>query len=236
MIRWLIFFLLISGVALGSTQFQVRVAATNDDAYIDIHQSTPFDSTIYLNDVTFYLGCYNTSFWQNGYFRFLSATISGTIDSAWLLYTCIGTTSTTGQQYRYFGEDTSSATIFSTVADAKVRNLTSASVDTTVSGWTSGNTYRSPDIKSVIQEIVNRGDWASGNNIVVIVKALGATAANGHRAESYENAGTTPTQLNVWYTPSGGGGGTDTSRVQIHAPGGIKAQHSPTGIGATHKP
>ncbi|MHC4594282.1 MAG: hypothetical protein ACYS19_04980, partial [Planctomycetota bacterium] len=42
---------------------------------------------------------------------------------------------------------------------------------------------RTPNISSIIQEIVNRGDWWSGNDLVIIIDGTGE-----REAESYEGA------------------------------------------------
>ncbi len=43
--------------------------------------------------------------------------------------------------------------------------------------WTVGNTYQSADISSVVQEIINRGDWASGNAMTFIIEGTGRRTA-----------------------------------------------------------
>lgn len=47
---------------------------------------------------------------------------------------------------------------------------TSAYVEWSPASWTDDQWHDSPDIKSVIQEIVNRAGWASGNDLCVIWK------------------------------------------------------------------
>ncbi len=43
--------------------------------------------------------------------------------------------------------------------------------------WTIANTYQSADISSVVQEILNRGDWASGNAMTFILEGTGTRTA-----------------------------------------------------------
>ena len=46
--------------------------------------------------------------------------------------------------------------------------LTTASVAwSNMAAWTAGQWYNSPDISSIIQEIVNQGGWTSGNNMAL---------------------------------------------------------------------
>ena len=67
------------------------------------------------------------------------------------------------------GEDADNAVDFAADADTINRVRTTASVawvtDSLGTGFKS-----SPDIKTVIQEIVNRGSWASGNAIMILCK------------------------------------------------------------------
>ncbi len=48
---------------------------------------------------------------------------------------------------------------------------------TNVEAWTQGNTYQSDDISPVVQEIVNRNDWASGNAMTFILEGTGTRTA-----------------------------------------------------------
>ncbi len=58
--------------------------------------------------------------------------------------------------------------------------------------WTTGNTYQSTDISSVVQEIINRGDWASGNAMTFLIEGTGTRTA-----ESFN--GTAPPKLFIDY-------------------------------------
>lgn len=52
--------------------------------------------------------------------------------------------------------------------------------DSTVQ-WVDDQTYTSPDIKTVIQEIVDRGSWVSGNDLTILWKNDGSSGANSVR-------------------------------------------------------
>src|SRR5262249_28731317 len=55
-----------------------------------------------------------------------------------------------------------------------------ASVAWTPNAWTSGQAgtgQRTPDLSAVIQEIVNRSGWASGNAIALVITGTGARTA-----------------------------------------------------------
>ncbi len=69
--------------------------------------------------------------------------------------------------------------VFSTIADYQARrgtivggandnNITAASVTwNAIGSWIEGETYNSPDIKTIIQEIINRDGWVPGNALVL---------------------------------------------------------------------
>jgi hypothetical protein len=51
---------------------------------------------------------------------------------------------------------------------------TSASVSWSPGGWSDGNTYTTSDITSIVQEIVNRSGWTSGNSMLFTIQGSGA--------------------------------------------------------------
>ncbi len=68
------------------------------------------------------------------------------------------------------------------------RTVTAAKVQWSVPPWTARDEkFQSPDIASVIQEIVDQNDWASGNALVLIIRDDKDNPSTGLReAESYE--------------------------------------------------
>lgn len=92
--------------------------------------------------------------------------------------------------------DVSNATTFtSTAYNISNRALTAASVSWSPTAWTSGTDYNSPDISTVIQEVVSRSGWASGNSIALIITGTGSRSA-----ESYNGNPATAPLLVVTYT------------------------------------
>jgi hypothetical protein len=81
------------------------------------------------------------------------------------------------------------------------RTKTTASVSWAPSSWntvgTAGANERTPDIKDIIQEIVNRSAWSSGNSMVIIV-----TGTSGSRrcAEAYDGNSSQAPLLHIEYT------------------------------------
>jgi len=93
------------------------------------------------------------------------------------------------------GEDSDDANPFTTVADnLKDRDATTATVawDSVVS-WSAGSSYQTPDLKSIVQEIVGREGWVSGNSMVFRI-----TGTAGKRdIRAYDASSATAPRLHV---------------------------------------
>ncbi len=63
-----------------------------------------------------------------------------------------------------------------------------------VAPWTISGTYNSPDISTVVQEIVNKGDWSAGNAMTFILEGSGTRTA-----ETYEGGAAVAPKLFVNY-------------------------------------
>lgn len=89
------------------------------------------------------------------------------------------------------------ATFGSTAFDITSRPRTAASVSWAAPAWTvlgaAGPDQRTPELKSVIQEIVDRSGWSPGNSLAIIVNGSGRRTA-----ESFE--GGAPPILHIAYT------------------------------------
>lgn len=110
----------------------------------------------------------------------------------------------------FHGEASDNPTTFSESArNISLRPSTTASVAwNNVPAWTIGQTYTSPNLAPIIQEIVNRSGWASSNSVVFKV------TGTGHRtAYSFNGSNANPVRLVVIYGGSGGGTSTPTPIV-----------------------
>ena len=63
--------------------------------------------------------------------------------------------------------------------------------------WTTGTRYTAPDVKVIIQEIVNRSGWVSGNNLQLMVRAAESTDNNANRIVTAYEIFPTDTQLYI---------------------------------------
>ena len=90
-------------------------------------------------------------------------------------------------------------------------------VDWTLSDWKKNQTYRSPDIKSVIQELVNRDDWQAGNNLTLLLSAT----AGYRKVISYDENPTLSPRLFI-QVADGGIDADSTYKVKDHLIGLVK--------------
>ncbi len=107
----------------------------------------------------------------------------------------------------FWGEDADDTVTFDNLTNkVTTRTKTSSSVTwSNVPDWVIDNRYVTPDLSPVIQEIVDRGGWASGNNMVIIVTGSGQRVA-----DSFNKSGAYPALLHIEYA-----GGTSTANVTI---------------------
>ncbi len=79
-------------------------------------------------------------------------------------------------------------------ADISSRTHTTAEVDWSEESWTTGGKYQTPDIKTIVQELVNREGWSSGNAMAFMFKGTGK-----RDAVSYDNTPSNAPRLVVEY-------------------------------------
>ena len=120
------------------------------------------------------------------------------IDSAFLEFYADGNNSSTAN-LTIVGEDADDAVAFTTAANnLSGRTFTTASVAWAgVASWSDNNTYQSPDVKTILQEIVGRGGWTSGNDVVFKITGSGVTNEI-RRAESFDGSGGPPPRLRFY--------------------------------------
>jgi hypothetical protein len=97
------------------------------------------------------------------------------------------------------GQDADDTAAFtSATGNISSRPMTSASVAWSPAAWTSvgarGEDQRTPDLSEIIQEIVDRPDWASGNAMTIIV-----TGSGERTAESYNGSSSGAPALHIEY-------------------------------------
>ena len=147
----------------------LQVGASSDDC---VRRLT--SSNWWLANTSQLAGADGASLYQyGGGMRFLNVTIpqGATINTAYLTLRARAATSANTVNSRISAEKQDNPATFADDAaafDTRWANRTTARVDwDNIPAWTADIDYNSPSIVSVIQEIVNRAGWSSGNAIVI---------------------------------------------------------------------
>lgn len=98
------------------------------------------------------------------------------------------------------GEDSDNALQFETTnSNISSRDKTTASVSWDVAAWTVNNTYDTPDLTSIVQEIVDRDGWANGSSMAFIITNPAEDTTNARRATSHDQDLTKAPLLHIEY-------------------------------------
>jgi len=163
---------------------EVKARASADDAVENVTPtpappptSSPWPEPVETDGVQLLVGKNRTTG-----LRFQSLTIpqGATIYSAHLKLHCYGG-GANSISLNYTAEDAGSASQFQAVA----RNISdrwplpSAAIADVPAAWPGGTFVRSPELKDLVQAVVDRGDWQSGNAIVFFIEDNGSTQQRG---------------------------------------------------------
>lgn len=92
---------------------------------------------------------------------------------------------------------------------------TTARVDWTPTGWSSGGSYQSPDIKTLVQEIVDRSDWCGQQSMAFIVEGTGERAASAYTNNNPSDAPILRISYDSESIPADGGCTRESALSQI---------------------
>jgi hypothetical protein len=187
-----------------------QVSANTDDCWVYDLGGVPhggnWDGIFLAGDYIISGGAVSdaTQLWLGCGMRFLNVTIlkDSTIDSAFLKITSYDNKVNNTVNTRIDGEDVGDAATFSTVGNYNGRIRTTANVDwDAIPAHTKDVEYTSPNIKTVPQEIVNRGDWGSGNDMVIFWEDHGSDTGSGINRQPYSfESGQPAAKLEITYT------------------------------------
>jgi PKD repeat protein len=170
-----------------------RVATSSDDA-----EERAADGTMKLGSSTLQLTMDGTTSQSVG-LRFAGIPVANhaTVVAAYLQLSS-SASQTGATALTIAGEAADDAATFSSAAgNIASRARTAASVAWAPNAWTSGQAgaeQRTPDLTAVIQEIVNRPDWAAGHALALIV-----TGSGSRTAASFDASPTTAPLLHIEY-------------------------------------
>ena len=176
-----------------ATTLEIQISTNSDDAEEDS------GNDVKLNNSKLELGQMP---WVG--FRFQNVTIpqGSTVDTAYLIFKSESSNTET-THLTIFGDDVNNSVTFSSSNKLSTRSLTSASVTwSSVANWSSGGTHNSPEIKTIVQEIVDRGSWSSGNSLSILFRS---DDTNGKRLpHARDGSSSNSAKLHVEYTASSG--------------------------------
>ncbi len=137
-----------------------------------------------------------------------------TIDTATMTLTAGEADAGTTVNSKLRAEDTDNAAAFSDITNWDTRfpgTVTTAEVLwDNLETWVQLVTYESPDISSVVEEVVGRGGWSSNNDLVLFwddYDQRSSVSDNANRdASSYEDGVTRAAKFNASYTEAAPGG------------------------------
>jgi hypothetical protein len=125
-------------------------------------------------------------------------------------------------------------------ADLSSRPTTAATVSWSPEPWVAGTTYRSPDISSVLQEILDAPAWTSGGAVVVLIRPVDPENRSLRSAYSFDARPTRAPTLLVRFAdsepdaagetaPGPDGQGAETQAEEPEPAGPEQAQPEPAG-------
>ena len=176
--------------------------ASSDDAHEDVTLGIMdlTDSDIRFREDTFFNGFRWTNIAIPNSATITSATIQFHVDTIDVPEEPLTIT--------FHGEDVDNASTFTGVNfNISDRTTTTASVNWAIPSWVSihdeGPAQLTPDLSSIIQEIVDRPGWVSGNSLVIINDD---SIGDGKReAESFDGEASNSPELSISFTSGGGG-------------------------------
>ena len=149
--------------------------------------------------------------------RFTTVTIpaGATIDDAKLQFICDVTTSDSFA-ITIRGDDSDNPSAYTNTSAITSATLTTASVAWTPGAKSADATVDSPEIKTVIQEIVDRSGWGSGNAMIIHVIYNGeSVSAEAIKFSSQDHGSDTEPQLILNYTPPASAVGGTTQKTLV---------------------
>lgn len=178
--------------------FTKRVNASSDDGYRDPSFGTPWDYT--GNSIKTGNESIPTRSMTSAV-RFTSVSISqgASITSAYLKLTCNWTDSNNVLTKVYGIDEDNTATFTS---DPTGRSKTTAAIDWDINTVTNNTVYTSPNIASIVQEIVDRGSWSSGNAMGFLIENDGSSSGSTHFFDAYDGSSSDAAYLEITYVGS----------------------------------
>ena len=195
----------------GSTDFDKQTGSSTSDGY-HIDTIGPYESgstySFNNNATTMKVGYQapDEIGAADGYSWSIFARIAGvtipqgsTIDSATIKFYTPASSSATGKSVTIDGNDVNSAAIPTNEGHIRSATKTSATVSWTF-GSISGGSIESPEIKTIVQEIVNRAGWASGNAMTIYLHTPTTSSDWDLTVRTYDHSSGQAPHINITYS------------------------------------
>lgn len=185
----------------------IRIAANTDDCVVYWNGDGAGEWLIRLDSVQGVVGYGGTIYKYGIGLRFLNVLVGlgSTITSAKIQVTASADLTNDDVNSKIHGEKSLTPATFSTYADYNARTRTTAVVNwNAIENFATDTLYDSPDIKTIIQEIVDQVGWESGKAITIFWDdhdGLSTAAANTARTCYRYIQEETPVNLHIEYTP-----------------------------------
>ena len=170
----------VSNPSGGGTTLNIPIAAASDDA----EEAGGATKTMFLNSGDLEMVRDNGADQTVG-LRFAGVAVppGATISNAYIQFTTQATGPTAVTSLTIKGEAADNpGTFTTTLGNISARATTSAAVGWSVPIWTSvgaaGQDQRTPNLATVVQQLVSRPGWANGNAIVLIITGTGRRVAH----------------------------------------------------------
>lgn len=185
----------------------LQVGSSADDA-----RNLAPSGTASLTVVTQHLGKFDTTNIYVSGFRFTGVTIpqGATINSAILDFYSSGTAIGTSPLVKFYGNAIDNATTFNTTTEKpETKTKTTAVVNKTFTSslWNpaTGFGIETVDVATVVQEIINRAGWMSGNALSILAYDNGSVNSTYVGVSTYDSAMNRGAKLTIDYGTSTGG-------------------------------
>lgn len=192
--------LIISYLSTSAATYQVT--SSSDDAEEQgSNGSSPGTMDLTSSDLELVQDGNDGDQWVGMRFNSIAVPQGALIASAYIQFTVDENDTLTGDKFIWAEDVDNSATFVSTSSNISTRDLTAASVVwTNIPNWptvgAAGPDQRTPNLAAVVQEVVNRSGWASGNSLNILMHGSGERVA-----ESYDGSSSDAPQLILTYVP-----------------------------------
>jgi len=138
----------------------------------------------------------------SAFLRFTNVNIpqGATILNAYLVLPARYSNSSTTVNLKIYGNDVDNAVAPTSYSEAEALVLTSGVEWNNVGPWTQDSWYYSPSVVSIIQQIVNRAGWVSGNALMIIIKDNDSSGYAYRPIKTYDYDGVNRPRLTIEYT------------------------------------